>query len=46
MLVRSPARVDRVLTLTGVPGEVLILDLDPATPSPALLDCAPRGVAA
>jgi anti-anti-sigma factor len=46
MLVRSPARVDGVLTLTGVSGEVLILDLDPLEPSPALLDCVPRGVAA
>jgi len=38
MLVRGPAPVDRVLALTAVPTQVLIFDLDPGEPSPALLE--------
>lgn len=38
MLVRGPAAVERVLALSGVSGQVLMFDLDPGEPSPALLD--------
>jgi anti-sigma B factor antagonist len=40
LLVRGPALVDRVLTLTGVADEVMIFDLDPAEPAQELLDLA------
>ena len=32
MLVRPPAQIDRLLTLTGVADEVLIFDVDPGEP--------------
>jgi anti-anti-sigma factor len=37
MLVRGPVPVDRVLALTGISSEVLMFDLDPGEPSPALV---------
>jgi anti-anti-sigma factor len=41
VLVRGPAQVDRVLTLTGVPSHVLIVDLHPSeAPARALLHLA------
>lgn len=47
ILVRAPAQVDRVLTLTGVPGQVLIVDLDQSeAPARALLHLAQRRAAA
>jgi anti-anti-sigma factor len=36
MLARGTPRVDRVLTLTGVSDELLILEVDPTGPFPAL----------
>jgi anti-sigma B factor antagonist len=48
MLVRGPARVDRVLTLTAASDEILIVDLDPTEPAKELLDLeqltSPRSV--
>lgn len=38
MLVRGPARVDRVFTLTAASDEVLIVDLDASQPARELLD--------
>ncbi|HEY5342134.1 MAG TPA: STAS domain-containing protein [Solirubrobacteraceae bacterium] len=47
ILVRGPAQVDRVVTLTGVPGQVLIVDLAPSeAPARALLHLAQRRAAA
>jgi anti-sigma B factor antagonist len=46
LIVRGPAPVDRVLTLTEVCKQVVIFDLAPAEPAPALLHVAPPGVAA
>lgn len=46
LIVRGPAPVDRVLTLTKVSKQVLIFDLAPAEPASALLDALPSGVAA
>jgi anti-anti-sigma factor len=40
LVVRGPAEVDRVLTLSGACEQVLIVDLDPTEPSPELLDVA------
>jgi len=36
MLVRGPAEVDRVFTLSAASSQVTILDLDPSEPAPAL----------
>jgi len=46
LIVRGPAAVDRVLTLTEVCEQVVIFDLAPAEAAPALLDALPPGVAA
>ncbi len=46
LIVRGPAQVDRVLTLTEVCKRVVIFDLAPAEPAPALLHVVPRGLAA
>jgi anti-sigma B factor antagonist len=46
LIVRGPAQVDRVLTLTEVCKQVVIFDLAPAEPAPALLHVVPRGLAA
>jgi anti-sigma B factor antagonist len=46
LVVRGPAPVDRVLTLTDVGKQVAIFDLAPAEPAPALLHVVPPGVAA
>jgi anti-sigma B factor antagonist len=40
MLVRGPAQVDRVLTLSGACNQVLIFDLDPTEPARTLLNVA------
>jgi anti-anti-sigma factor len=40
MLARGPSQVDRMFTLTGACEQVLIFDLDPAEPAPALLHVA------
>jgi anti-sigma B factor antagonist len=42
MLVRGPAQVDRMLTLTAASDEVLIVDLDPAEPAKELLEIGRR----
>jgi anti-anti-sigma factor len=43
VLVRGPAQVDRALTLTGVPSQVLIVDLHPSEALVrALVHLAPR----
>ena len=42
MLVRGPAHVDRMLTLTAASDEVLIVDLDPTEPATELLDLSRR----
>jgi anti-sigma B factor antagonist len=46
MVVRGPANVDRMFTLTGASDQVMIFDLDPNEPDQALLDPAPTNVAA
>jgi anti-anti-sigma factor len=47
VLVRGPAQVDRALTLTGVPSQVLIVDLHPSeAPIRALMHLAQRRAAA
>ena len=46
MVVRGPAHVDRVLTLTGACQRLLIFDLDPSEPDPALLGLAATSAAA
>jgi anti-sigma B factor antagonist len=46
LIVRGPAPVDRVLTLTEVGEQVVIFDLAPTEPAPALLHVLPPGVAA
>jgi anti-anti-sigma factor len=46
MLVRGPAHVDRVLTLTGACQQVLVFDLDPSEPNSELLGLAPSSAAA
>jgi len=45
LIVRGPAPVDRVLTLTEVGEQVMIFDLAPAEPVPPL-HVAPPGLAA
>ena len=42
MLVRGPAQVDRILTLTAASDEVLIVDLEPTEPAKELLGLGPR----
>jgi anti-anti-sigma factor len=42
MLVRGPAHVDEMLTLTAASDEVLIVDLDPTEPAKELLDLGLR----
>lgn len=42
MLVRGPAHVDRMLTLTAASDEVLIVDLDPTEPARELVDLGGR----
>jgi anti-sigma B factor antagonist len=44
LIVRGPAQVDRVLTLTEVCKQVVIFDLAPTEPAPALLHVLPPGV--
>jgi anti-anti-sigma factor len=46
MLVRGPAHVDRVLTLTGACQQLLVFDLDPSEPNSALLGLAPTSAPA
>jgi anti-sigma B factor antagonist len=46
MLVRGPAHVDRVLTLTGAYEQLLVFDLDPSEPNSALLGLASTTAAA
>ena len=46
LILRGPAQVDRMLTLTEVGKQVMLFDLPPAEPAPGLLHVAPRGVAA
>jgi anti-sigma B factor antagonist len=46
LIVRGPASVDRVLTLTGVGKHVLVFDLAPTEAAPALLHVSPPEVAA
>ena len=46
LIVRGPTPVDRMLTLTKVGKQVVIFDLAPAKPAPALLHVAPSGLAA
>jgi anti-anti-sigma factor len=46
LIVRGAAQVDRMLTLTEVCKQVVIFDLVPTEPAPALLYVAPQGVAA
>jgi anti-sigma B factor antagonist len=46
LIVRGPAQVDRVLTLTEVCNHVVIFDLTPAEPAPALLHLLPPLAAA
>ena len=46
LIVRGPPQVDQVLTLTEVSKQVMIFDLAPAEPAPALLHVLPPGVAA
>jgi anti-sigma B factor antagonist len=46
LIVRGPAPVDRVLTLTDVGKQVVIFDVAPTDPAPALLHALPKGVAA
>jgi stage II sporulation protein AA (anti-sigma F factor antagonist) len=47
ILVRGPAQVDRTLTLTGVPSQVLIVDLHPSeAPVRALLQLATQKLVA
>jgi anti-sigma B factor antagonist len=45
LIVRGPAQVDRVLTLTEVCKQVVIFDLAPAEPVPAPVHVLPPGVA-
>jgi anti-sigma B factor antagonist len=45
-IVRGPTPVDRVLTLTEVCERVVIVDLTPTEPTPALPHVLPAGVAA
>jgi anti-sigma B factor antagonist len=45
LIVRGPASVDRVLTLTGVGKHALIFDLAPTAPGPALVHALPPEVA-
>lgn len=42
MLVRGPAQVDRMLTLTAASDELLVVDLDPTEPATELLDVGRR----
>jgi anti-sigma B factor antagonist len=44
LIVRGPAQVDRVLTLTEVGKQVVIFDLAPAEPLPAPAHVLPPGV--
>jgi anti-anti-sigma factor len=44
LIVRGPAPVDRVLALTEVDKQVVIFDLAPAEPAPALLHVLTPGV--
>lgn len=44
LIVRGPAQVDRVLTLTEVSTQVLIFDLAPTKPAPAPLHALPLGL--
>jgi anti-sigma B factor antagonist len=46
LIVRGPAQVDQVLTLTEVSKQVVIFDLAPTEPAPALLRAVPPPVAA
>jgi anti-anti-sigma factor len=46
LIVRGPAQVDRMLTLTEVGKQVMLFDLPPAEPAQALLHVAPHGLAA
>lgn len=46
LIVRGPVQVDRVLALTDVCKQVVIFDLAPTEPAPALLHVLPPGVAA
>jgi anti-sigma B factor antagonist len=46
LIVRGPAQVDRVLTLTEVSKQVVIFDLAPTEPAPALFRFPLSGVAA
>lgn len=46
LIVRGAAQVDRMLTLTEVGKQVMLFDLPPAEPAPALLHVAPQGIAA
>jgi anti-sigma B factor antagonist len=45
LIVRGPAQIERVLTLTEVCKHVVIFDLAPAEPAQALLHVLPPGVA-
>jgi anti-anti-sigma factor len=46
LVVRGPTQVDQVLALTEVSQQVVIFDLPPAEPAPALLRAVPPLVAA
>jgi anti-sigma B factor antagonist len=46
LIVRGAAQVDRMLTLTEVGKQVMLFDLPPAEPAPALLHVAPQELAA
>jgi anti-anti-sigma factor len=46
LIVRGPAPVDRVLTLTEVGKQVMIFDLAPTELAPSLLHVLPPGAAA
>jgi anti-sigma B factor antagonist len=43
LIVRGPAQVDRLLTLTAVSERVPIIDLTPADPEPSPLHATPAG---
>jgi anti-sigma B factor antagonist len=46
LIVRGPAQVDRMLTLTEIGKQVMLFDLPPTDPTPTLLHVAPRRLAA
>jgi len=46
LIVRGPAQIDRMLALMEVSKQVVIFDIAPSEPAPALLHVLPPGVAA